>query len=409
MSAIKKLSEEKVPPFAKFPTELLLAHGLSPNAAKLLAYRLCFVGAYALHSVHASRCGLMKRDTFYDALAELIDKGFITREQAHGGRGGFQRVIETVHAREVGPKGRDYVWLWQRLILKLPPAALALYAFLLSRSQKQSTYIREVQAQFGWSDRTAQKWLTFLIFNGLAKGTGRRQKGKFSGLIYSGVPLDQAKVAGWELRTGRPHRNLPDGKKPDTVLLRVRPPDSAKPDAALADAYKEINLSTLNHPPTKDKTRYGSGHAGTGGRDANACLDDDGGVSLWLEELAAVSPALYEVWSDDDSYDVDVDAPQMAYDLFRATDGRIARRLLKDAGLEGFRRLVARAASIGEAEAGDAYAFILGLISKRFAADKGRWLNSWGWLGKRLMGAVREYGDIPTVDQVEKWEDGIPF
>jgi hypothetical protein len=408
MSAVKKQLVVNTPPFAKFPAELL-GYGLSPNALKLLAYRLCFVGAYALHSVHASKCGLMKRDTFYGALGELMDKELITRQQGKGGGGGFQRVHETVLVREVGPKGRDYVWLWQRLILKLPPAALALYAFLLSRSKKQSTYIREVQAQFRWSDRTAQKWLTFLIFNGLAREVSRRRKGKFSSLDYLGVPLDQAEVAGWELRTGQPHRNLPDRRKPDAANCQKSQPDSAEPETAPADTYRETNLSTSNHPPTKDTAHYGSGDAGTVGRAFNGGVDDDGGVRQWLDEVATVSSELHDIWSDHDTVHVDIDDRQLLHDLLRATDGRIHRRLLTDTALHGFKRLVAAAATIAEAETGDAYAFILDLIAERFAADERRWLNSWGWLGKRLMGIVRQCGDIPSVVQEEDWDPTTPF
>ena len=191
--------------FAKVPNEVIIEHGLSPGALKLIAYRLTKVGDFVLHRTDVKKQLGMPKGAFYKAIAEMAEAGLNERTQNHGAPQ-HKRVTEKLHVRVPGPDDGGYAWVWLKLIRTLQPPALAVYMLLLAHWPKRKLYAREVREHFGWSAPTVQKWMTFLIYQGLIGELPRYNHGDFAGSVYVPAVLSADEIGSWSLRLGEPKR-----------------------------------------------------------------------------------------------------------------------------------------------------------------------------------------------------------
>ena len=402
--------------FAKVPNEIILEAGVSPPTLRLIAYRQTKVGDFVLHPTDVKKQLGMSKGAFYKAVGEMARAELNERTQNLGAPR-RKRVTEKFHMRVPGPDDSGYSWVWMKLIRGLPPAALAVYMLLLAHWPKRKLYAREVREHFGWSKPTVQKWMTYLIYHGLAGELPQRNHGDFAGSVYLPAELSADEIARWSLRDGEPTRPIAERRSaetrnPETVSgPRLADADSAEPH--FGATYKEPSSLTKDFPSTSNlhSTLRVEGPAG-GGDDGR---DVSGGVTTWLEELEALAPQRFELWSppmnDHEALEAcseELDDAQLRADLWKVTDARIGRALISEVGLDGYRRVVVGCADIAYVSFSAAHVYLLELVAARIGSDRRRSLNSWRWLLQTLLDRVREPGDIhePADDEDEP---EIPF
>lgn len=402
--------------FAKVPNEIILEAGVSPPTLRLIAYRLTKVGNFVLHRTDVKKQLGMSKGAFYKAIAEMAEAGLNERTENHRAPRN-KRVTEKLLVRVPGPDDSGYAWVWLKLIRGLPPAALAVYMLLLAHWPKRKLYSREVGEHFGWSLPTVQKWMTYLIYHGLAGELPQRNQGDFAGSVYVPAELSADEIARWCLRDGEPKRLRAETRSAETrnseTVSGPRLADACSTEPVFADTYEEPSLLTKDFPSTSNVHSTLRAEGRPDGDDDGRDLS--GGVTKWLEALEALAPQRFELWSpplnDHEALEAcseELDDAQLRADLWKVTDARIGRALFSEDGLDGYRRVVVGCADIAYVSFSAAHVYLLELIAARIGSDRRRSLNSWRWLLQTLLDRVREPGDIEE-SAADEDDPEIPF
>jgi hypothetical protein len=415
---LRKVRQGEALRYAKIPNEVVREIRLSPNALKLTAYRLGRIGTFALNVIDVRKRGLMGKDAFHASIAEMKEAGILAREQQDRTAGSFGRAVESMLTRTIGPDSKDYIIVWDRLIILLPSQALACYLFIRARPLQVPTYSREVSKRFGWTAETTAKWLTWLIYNGLLKFESPKKSGRFVGTRYFALLVDETAIEKWSTRPGKPNRYPPDPETPDAVkCVRVSPaagpPDTAPPGTYSGSDKSARHKGSSDDARTDGGLRLGYAEAATTGAVAGSIeLASDGGALDWLAKYEQTAPQRAEWWRDAWPQKAELPPLQhrfptrvLLYDVMNATDGRVARRLTTEAGLMGLRQLVGAVANMTGASQTDAYRFVINIISDRLSSPDKR-LNSWSLIGHELFHAIREDVDLTRLTQDD---DEVPF
>lgn len=359
----------------------------------------------------------MGKDSFYGALATLQQTGCLRRMQVpRAGR--YGEIYERVLTRAITNDSTNYTWVWQKLILELKPFPLSIYLFLLT--YPTPVFIREIVERFDCNETTAQKWLTYLIHHKLVVGTSARDKGRITGYLYRAVELNQREVETWSLTAGIPTRKKQDGKLPDGKL-----PETSRPVGKKKVTYKgtslHLNLPSTHNRPMNPSAASDDARSRRGAKNPKPTgskpIAADGGARDWILTYEDKDPDLYELWSDslfgDDylSQGYHLSEQCLLFALDRATGGQISRALISKEGLDGFRCLVCATAVIAEVDPREALAYVIELITTRFADGKWIRLNSWGVIGPNLAREIRGAGDIPWHHRngVPNYDPEVPF
>jgi hypothetical protein len=317
--------------FARIPAEVIHNPQLGPDAVRLLAYRCSKIGQFALNETDVRKRLSMGRDAFHSGLRELLDAGVLTRAQEAPAHGRFGRAVETLNLRDLTLESHGVVIVQLDLILRIPSKQLALYLFLKARPPTQPMFAREIRARFALSPATAEKRLTWLIYNGLARSEEPRRNGRFSGIRYFAVNVDDADVAGWSAREGEPVRGSPDAKTPETVdcarkilnavtavcdepdaVPRVQTlpttiePETKPPEAVSPHTYLGLSihrsLPSTNFEPTTNDAYFGCAEVRQQGQedaeDNQASRPSDLGAISWLDHFEQTNPVRARVWRD---------------------------------------------------------------------------------------------------------------